>query len=58
MTGNLTRYEKMKIAERTIVLERAFGLAMGDPMTIEQADQQNANPNFQPEKIKNPQYDI
>ena len=53
-TGNLTNYEKLKIAENTLLLDQQWGIVKGDPMTIEEADTQNANILLEPDTIVDP----
>ena len=42
--GNLSKEEKMKLAENSIEIERSLNIAKGKPMSIEEADEQKANP--------------
>ena len=53
MPANLTAYEKSKLAEHSILLEKEFGIQKGAPMTTEQADKQHANPFYMPKMIRN-----
>lgn len=46
LPDNLTGKEKAAIAEHNFKLEEALDIAKGKPMTVEQADKQNANPNY------------
>ena len=46
MPDNLTESEKTAIASHNIELEKAFDIEKGKPMTVENADKQNANPNY------------
>jgi hypothetical protein len=45
MTGNLTAFQKAQIIENNLQIEKALGIKKGRPMTIDEADMQNANPN-------------
>ena len=51
MKGNLTEYEKLKLAEHSIAIEQALGVQKGKPMSIEQA--QKANPHYVSKTIPN-----
>lgn len=46
LPDNLTAQEKQAIAEHCIELEKALGITKGKPMSVEEADQQHANPNW------------
>lgn len=46
LPANLTETEKKAVAEHNLVLEQNLGVTKGKPMTVEQADEQSANPNF------------
>ena len=46
LPNNLTPQEKTAIAEHNLELEEALGIMKGKPMTVEEADKQNANPKF------------
>lgn len=52
MPNNLTNEEKKAIANNIIELEKALNIKSGNPMSIEDADNQNANPKHNPEFIK------
>ena len=51
MKGNLTEYEKLKLAEHSIAIEKALKVKKGKPMSIEEA--QKANPKFVSTHIRN-----
>ena len=53
MPDNLTDFEKRKLAEHSILLSQALGIPKGKPMTIEEADEQKANPHYVPKTIPN-----
>lgn len=65
MPDNLSNLEKMGIAENNIQIEKTLGIQKGEIMSIEEADEQSANPNHTPKKVKdskgvyvnNPNYD-
>ena len=44
MKGNLTEEEKLAIATHNLAIEKVLKKAKGKPMTVEEADKQNANP--------------
>jgi hypothetical protein len=44
MPDNLTYEEKKAIAVNNLELEKALGIKKGKPMSVEEADKQNANP--------------
>lgn len=46
LPDNLTPQEKRAICENNIELEKALGITKGRPMTVEEADKQNANPRL------------
>lgn len=46
LPANLTAEEKQAIAQHNIVIEEALNITKGKPMSVEQADQQSANPNY------------
>lgn len=46
MPSNLTYDEKIAIARNNIEIEKAIGIRKGKPMSVEDADKQNANPNY------------
>lgn len=46
MPDNLTLEEKEAIARHNLELEKALKITKGKPMTVEEADKQNANPNY------------
>lgn len=50
LPDNLTPEEKRAIAEHSLKLEDALKITKGAPMTVDQADKQNANPNFGKER--------
>ena len=54
MPGQLDTFQKIKKAENCLALEKALGITRGDPMTTEEADKQNANPNHSYEYIADP----
>jgi hypothetical protein len=51
---NLTEEEKNAIAENNLELEKELKVDKGNLMTIDEADKQSANPNYQPEYIPDP----
>ncbi|MBQ7820298.1 MAG: hypothetical protein IJ341_11450, partial [Bacteroidales bacterium] len=54
LPDTLTQSEKQAIAENCLEIEQALGITKGRPMSVEEADKQNANPNFVPEYIIDP----
>lgn len=46
LPDSLTQEEKQAIATHNLVLEEALKITKGKPMSVEEADQQHANPNF------------
>ncbi len=46
MPDNLTEDEKMALAKHNLELEKALKITKGKPMSVEEADKQNANPNY------------
>jgi SPP1 gp7 family putative phage head morphogenesis protein len=46
LPNNLTPDEKQAIAVHNLEIEEALKITKGKPMTVEQADQQHANPNY------------
>lgn len=50
LPDNLTPEEKRAIAEHNLKLEEALQISKGERMTVEQADKQNANPNYGKER--------
>lgn len=46
LPDNLTPEEKQAIAAHNLEIEEALKITKGKPMTVEQADQQHANPNY------------
>ena len=46
MPDNLTLEEKEAIARNNLEIETKLGTTKGKPMTVEEADKQNANPNY------------
>ena len=46
MPGKLSMKERLKKAENCLVLEKGLGITKGRPMTTENADKQNANPQY------------
>lgn len=46
MPDNLSAETKKAIAEHNLEVEKALGITKGKPMTVEEADKQNANPNY------------
>ena len=51
MPGNLTYEEKKAIAMHNLELEKVLGITKGKPMSVEEADKQNANPKHTNEFI-------
>ena len=49
---NIGERERYAIARNNIEIEKALGITKGKPMTIDEADKQSANPNYQPEYIR------
>ena len=54
MPGNLTYEEKKAIAMHNLELEKVLGITKGKPMSVEEADKQNANPKHTNEFILDP----
>lgn len=54
LPDTLTQSEKQAIAENCLEIEQALGIIKGKPMSVEEADKQNANPNYVPEYIIDP----
>ena len=50
MPKNLTVEEKEAIARHNLKLEKALKITKGKPMAVEEADKQNANPNYGKER--------
>lgn len=46
--GNLSEYEKLKLAENSFEIEDALDMKKENPMSIEAADRQRANPLYKP----------
>ena len=46
LSNNLTKEEKTAISEHNLELEKELGITKGNPMSVEEADKQHANPNF------------
>lgn len=46
LPDNLTEAEKKAVAEHNLVLEKALGITKGKSMSVDDADKQNANPNY------------
>lgn len=46
LPDTLTQSEKQAIAENCLEIEQALGIIKGKPMSVEEADKQNANPNY------------
>ncbi len=46
LPDNLTQEEKQAIAQHNLKIEEALKISKGSRMTVEQADKQNANPNY------------
>lgn len=51
--GNLTRAEKIALAEHSFKIEARYKIIKGDPMSAETADNQNANPKNVSKQILN-----
>lgn len=51
MGGSLTEYEKLKLAEHSIAIQKKLGKNKGQPMSIEEA--QKANPKYKEKTIDN-----
>ena len=49
---NIGEQERYAIARNNIEIEKALGITKGKPMTIDEADKQSANPNYQPKCIR------
>ncbi len=54
MPKDLREKEKTAMAENWLEIEKALGIAKGDPMSVEKADMQSANPKYIPEFIPDP----
>lgn len=54
MSSNLTMEEKMAIAANNLEIEQALKITKGKPMTVDEADKQNANPNYKNQFILDP----
>lgn len=54
LPDNLTNEEKKAIAQNCIDIEKTLNITKGKPMSIEEADEQKANPIFVPEFIPDP----
>lgn len=54
LPGKLNATERLKKAENCLALEKALGQKKGPPMTTENADKQNANPNHTYKYIRDP----
>lgn len=54
MPDNLTYEEKKAIAVNNLELEKALGIKKGKPMSVEEADKQNANPKHADEFVLDP----
>ena len=54
LPDNLTNEEKKAIAQNCIDIEKTLNITKGKPMSIEEADEQKANPNFVPKFIPDP----
>lgn len=54
MPDNLSTLEKMGVAENNIQIEKALGIQKGEIMSIEEADEQSANPNHTPQYLPDP----
>ena len=54
MPDNLTQEEKEAVARNNLEMEKALGITKGRPMTVEQADKQNANPKHTEMYIPDP----
>lgn len=52
MPDNHSNLEKLAIAENNIQIEKELGKQMGKRMSVEEADKQNANPNYTPQATK------
>lgn len=46
MSDNLTYEEKMAIARNNLEIEKVLNVTKGKPMSVEEADRQNANPRY------------
>ena len=55
MPDNLTLEEKEAIARHNLQMEKTLGITKGKPMTVEEADKQNANPKHKEQFIPDPQ---
>ena len=51
MPDNLTLEEKEAIARHNLQMEKTLGITKGKPMTVEEADKQNANPKHKEQFI-------
>lgn len=54
MPDNLSNLEKLAIAENNIQIEKTLGVQKGEMMSIEEADEQNANPNHSQKYLPDP----
>jgi hypothetical protein len=54
MPDNLNAEQKKAIAKNSVEIEDKLNIRKGKPMTINQADEQSANPNYTPEMIPDP----
>lgn len=54
MPDNLTLEEKEAIARHNLKMEKALGIIKGKPMSVEEADKQNANPKHKEQFIPDP----
>ena len=54
MSDNLSYEEKMAIARNNLEIEKALNIAKAKPMSVEEADKQNANPQHVNELVLDP----
>lgn len=54
MPDNLTEEEKKAIAKNNLEIEKALGMTKGKPMTVDEADKQNANPKHNNQFVLDP----
>lgn len=54
MPDNLTDDEKMAIARNNLEIEKVLRITKGKPMSVDEADKQNANPKYKEEYILDP----
>lgn len=54
MADNLTDDEKKAIAKNNLEIEKALGVTKGKPMTVDEADKQNANPKHNNKFVLDP----